>query len=178
MCGAVVESLLGGTVDFCITSDILEVMRAVERQFSDFLRQPNEVVAELEEHDVLLRRRGAPTLRLTRADREETRSEVGLALARMLRNFAVHNPTELASAVEDAFPWTGFLPDDDRAQFITELTQALVAAADLQIFAPVGQLVREWRASAEIHADPSLAKKLQAPIDRADHGSVPSPRHE
>jgi hypothetical protein len=54
----------------------------------------------------------------------------------------------------------------------------LVAAADLQIFAAVGQLVHEWRATAEIHADPSLAKKLQARIDVADHGSVRSPRHE
>ena len=45
-------------------------MRVVERPFSEFLRQPNEVVAELEEHDVVLRRRNAPSLRLSDASRD------------------------------------------------------------------------------------------------------------
>ena len=35
-------------------------MRVVERPFSEFLRHPNDVVAELAEHDVMLRRRNAP----------------------------------------------------------------------------------------------------------------------
>lgn len=150
----------------------------MERQFSDFLRQPNEVVGELEQHDVLLRRRGAPTLRLTRADREEMRAEVGLALARMLRTFAIHNPTELAPAVQDAFPWTALLPSADRTQFVSELTQALVGAADLQVFAFVGQLVHEWRATAEIHADLDLSRKLQGPVELADRRTVPPPSSE
>ena len=32
-------------------------MRVIERPFSEFLRQPNDVVAELVDHDVVLRRR-------------------------------------------------------------------------------------------------------------------------
>ena len=42
-------------------------------------------------------------------------------------------------------------------------------------FAPVGQLLREWRATAEIHADPRLARRLRADI-AADGGVVPAPQ--
>jgi len=51
-------------------------MSLIERPFSEFLRQPNDVVSELDEHDVLLRRRNAPALRLTQADRHEARRQV------------------------------------------------------------------------------------------------------
>ena len=57
-------------------------MRVVERPFSEFLRHPNDVVAELAEHDVMLRRRNAPALWLTRADRHTDRREAFEATAR------------------------------------------------------------------------------------------------
>ena len=59
-------------------------MSVVERPFSEFLRQPNDVVAELAEHDVLLRRRNAPALRLSQADRDDDRSPAFEALSRLL----------------------------------------------------------------------------------------------
>ena len=40
-----------------------------ERPFSDLLRHPKEVTNDVENGDVLLRRRDEPDLRLTRADR-------------------------------------------------------------------------------------------------------------
>ena len=150
-------------------------MRVVERQFSEFLRQPNEVVAELEEHDVLLRRRGAPALRLMRADREDARSEALQAVVRMLRNLAVQGQLGLGAALDAGFPWAVFLPSSDRARFALELTQALVACADLQNFAPVAQLLTEWRATAEIHADPALAARLRRPVKAAGE-RVASPK--
>ena len=55
-------------------------MRVIERPFSDFLRQPNDVVAELGDHDVLLRRRNAPALRLSDAGRDDQRDEAFAAL--------------------------------------------------------------------------------------------------
>lgn len=148
-------------------------MRVVERQFSDFLRQPNEVVAELEKHDVLLRRRGAPALRLTQADREDARADTVLAAARMLRNLAVHSAPAFESALEDGFPWAAFLPPRERAAFTTELTRALVACADLRDFTPVAQLLREWRATAEVHADHALAGRLREPITTEGEPVVP-----
>jgi hypothetical protein len=150
-------------------------MRVVERQFSEFLRQPNEVVAELDEHDVLLRRRGAPALRLTQADRDDVRTEAVEAVVRMLRNLAVHDHPSFAAALEDGFPWAVFLPKGDRKQFAMELTQALVASVNLQNFAPVAQLLREWRATAEIHADPELAARLRKRLS-ANGGRVAIPK--
>ncbi len=149
-------------------------MRAIERPFSEFLRQPNDVVAELADHDVVLRRRNAPSLRLSDAEREDERSEAFEALARLLRNMMAHNPSGLEQTAIDAFPWATFLPKRDRRLFLDELTTTLMAVAGMENFAPVGQLLREWRATAEIHADPKLARRLRRSID-ADGASVPTP---
>ena len=151
-------------------------MRVIERAFSDFLRQPNEVVAELAYHDVVLRRRNAPALRLTEADREEERDEAFDALARLLRNLLAHSPVGLESTIDEGFPWTTFLPSEDRTLFIDELTRTLVAVSTIDNYAPVGQLIREWKATAEIHADPRLARRLQQRLDSAGH-AVPAPAH-
>lgn len=51
-------------------------MRVVERSFSDLLRHPNDVAADLDSGDVLLRRRDESDLRLTLADRDAERSDV------------------------------------------------------------------------------------------------------
>ena len=149
-------------------------MRVIERPFSEFLRQPNDVVAELADHDVLLRRRNAPSLRLSEADRDDERSEAFEALARLLRNMVAHSPSGLEQTVADVFPWATFLPKRDRNAFIDELTTTLMAAAGLENYGPVGQLLRQWKATAEIHADPKLARRLRRSID-ADGDPVPVP---
>jgi hypothetical protein len=149
-------------------------MRVIERPFSEFLRQPNDVVAELADHDVLLRRRNAPSLRLSEADRDDERSEAFEALARLLRNMVAHSPSGLEQTVADVFPWATFLPKRDRNAFIDELTTTLMAAAGLENYGPVGQLLREWKATAEIHADPKLARRLRRSID-AGGDAVPVP---
>lgn len=140
-------------------------MSVVERPFSEFLRQPKEVVAELAEHDVLLRRRNAPALRLSQADRDDDRSEAFEALARLLRNLAVHSPASLDEAVDDVFAWLTFLSKGDRKLFVDELTRTLVGSAAVENYSPVAQLLREWKATAEIHADPKLARRLRRPVD-------------
>jgi hypothetical protein len=149
-------------------------MRVIERPFSEFLRQPNDVVAELADHDVLLRRRNAPSLRLSEADRDDERTEAFEALARLLRNMMVHSPSGLEQTVADVFPWATFLPKRDRVAFVDELTTTLMAVAGMDNFAPVGQLLREWKATAEIHADPKLARRLRRSID-ADGDAVAIP---
>jgi hypothetical protein len=146
----------------------------IERPFSDFLRQPNEVVADLADHDVVLRRRNAPALRLSEADREERRDEAFDALARLLRNLLARSPAGLEATIDEAFPWTTFLPRADRKLFIEELTQTLLAVSMIDNFAPVGQLLREWKATAEIHAEPRLARRMRGHVDAAGE-SVPTP---
>ena len=139
-------------------------MRTAERQFSDFLRQPNDVVAELRLHDVVLRRRNAPSLRLSEAERDLDRVEAFSAVARALHYLAMRHPGVLESSLDEALPWSRFLPKADRAAFACELTHMLVASAEIENFAPVAQLLREWKNTAEIHADPALAKRLRKSI--------------
>lgn len=141
------------------------LMEFVERPFSDLLRQPNDVIAELVDRDVLLRRRSAPALRLSRADRVEDRTEAFEVLAQLLRNLAEQNPDALGSAASDAFAWMMLLPERDQMLFVDQLTQTLLAVASVDSYWPVAQLLREWKATAEIHADPLLARDLLKPIE-------------
>ena len=149
-------------------------MRVIERPFSEFLRQPNDVVADLADHDVVLRRRNAPALRLSEADREEERDEAFDALALLLRNLLVHSRVGLDETIGEAFPWVAFLPRQERRLFVDELTRTLLAVSTIDNFAPVGRLLREWKATAEIHADPRLARRLRGRLD-ATGESVPAP---
>ncbi len=150
-------------------------MQMIERSFSDFLRHPKEVVAELADHDVVLRRRNAPALRLCRVDRDESRAETFNALARLLRNLAVHSPVLLAAALGDVYPWVQYLPREERELFAEELTKALLASGSIEMFEPVALLVGAWKATAEIHADPELARRLAGPHEITHGGRVPPP---
>jgi len=129
---------------------------------------------DVDDNDVLLRRCDEPDLRLSRADREADRADAFTALTRALGNLAAHNPVALSEALGDAFAWLEFLPSKDRRMFIDEFTRVVTAAADLDNYAPLTQLVREWRATAEIHADLKLARRLRRAID-ADGDRVPRP---
>src|SRR5256885_14922289 len=142
-------------------------MRMPERPFSDLLRRPKEVTTDVEDGDVLLRRRDEPDLRLSRADRDADRAAAFAALGRTLRNLAVHSPKALEDALGDAFPWLEFLPARDRRAFVEDFSRVVVAAAELDNYAPLVQLVREWRATAEVHADPKLARRLKRPLQAA-----------
>ncbi len=95
-------------------------MRVFERPFSDLLRHPKDVTDELEDGDVLLRRRDEPDLRLSRADRDADRAEAFSGLGRAVRDLAVHSPAVLGEALADAFPWVELLPKRDQRLFLDE----------------------------------------------------------
>jgi hypothetical protein len=150
-------------------------VRLIERPFSDLLRHPKDVASDVEDGDVLLRRRDEPDLRLSRADREADRAEAFASVGRALRNLAVHHPAALTDALGDAFPWLEFLPTTDRRLFVDEFSRVVTAAAALDNYTPLGQLVREWRSTAEVHADPKLARRLRRAIDAGgDRVAVPT----
>ena len=149
-------------------------MRVIERQFSDLLRHPKEVTKVLDDGDVLLRRRDEPDLRLTRADREADRTEAFSVLARTFRHLALHNAAALRDALAEAFGWMEYLPARDRRLFVDEFARVVSAVAEFDNYGPLSQLVREWRATAEAHADPKLARRLRAPIITAGE-PVPVP---
>ncbi len=139
-------------------------MKIIEHQFSELLRHPKEVTNDVEEGDVLLRRRDEPDLRLSRADREIERGSAFAALGRALRNLAAHNPAALQSALAEEFPWVELLPARDQAKFLGEFSRVVAATMELDSYQSLTQLVREWRATAEIHADPRLARRLRGSL--------------
>jgi hypothetical protein len=139
-------------------------MRIIERPFSDLLRHPKEVTEDLEDSDILLRRRDEPDVRLTLADREAGRASAFVALSRTLRNLAVYNPEALAGALAEAFPWLEFLPPGDRQLFVDEFSRVIAASAELDNYAALSQLLGEWRDTAEVHADPRLSRRLKRPL--------------
>jgi hypothetical protein len=150
-------------------------MRVIERPFSDLLRRPKDVTDYVEDGDVLLRRRDEPDLRLSLADREASRAEAFSGIGRAMRNLAVHNPGALGDALADAFPWLEFLPAGERSLFLDEFSRVVAAAAAVDSYERVSQLVREWRATAEVHADPALARRLRRPLDAGgDHVAPPA----
>jgi Family of unknown function (DUF6247) len=52
----------------------------------------------------------------------------------------------------------------DRVAFVTEFSRVLAASADLDTYGELAQVVREWRATAEIHAGPVLARRLRKAV--------------
>jgi len=77
----------------------------------------------------------------------------------------VHSPKPPAQALLlDELPWSLSLPPSDRAAFIDEVARTVVATAEPDDLGPVAQTVREWQATARIHADPDLAHRLIKPI--------------
>jgi len=87
----------------------------------------------------------------------------------------MNDPKALESALGDALPWLEFLPANDRREFVEEFSRVVVAAAELDSYLPVSQLITEWRATAEIHADPSLSRRLRRPV-KAQGERVQPPR--
>lgn len=58
-------------------------------------------------------------------------------------------------------------------EFVTELVGVLEGGEALDNYGPVAQLVDAWRHTAEVHADPELARILTQ--DGDDLGPVPEP---
>lgn len=140
-------------------------MATAEATFTAFLRNPGEVTEHLEEGDVILRRRDAEDLRLSVASRaaavEQSLALVGRILADVLEDATVRESMSRRTAI----PWMKFLPSEARARFYQELFESVEAASELGTLAPVGRLLDEWRATAAVFADPSLAARLRRPVD-------------
>ena len=150
-------------------------MQVIERTFSDFLRQPKEVVANLAQHDIVLRRRNAPDLYLSLAARDTTRAKTIECLARLLCKVAADSPEAVDDAIEDAFPWVQFLSPGGLREFAEELTQTILASASVESFEPVELTILAWQNTAEILSDPELTALLSGPFTITHGGRVPCP---
>jgi hypothetical protein len=84
------------------------------------------------------------------------------------------NQAEVLNApiMPESFAWSEFLPPEDRRAFLDQFSRTLIASAELDSSA---QVVREWRATAEIYAQPGLAKRLKQLVKLTDGRSIPAP---
>ncbi len=145
--------------------------------FRDLLREPKRVSEVVDrERRLLIHRRGAPDLVVTRADLFEDELAGASGLGRLLRNLLAHvPPSEVGEVVADALPWTRFLSEEGRSELTAELGATLDACAELETFVALGQLLAAWKATAAAQADPELRARLAAPIEAVDGRSVPAP---
>ena len=144
-----------------------------EVQWSDLQRDPKSVAELADAGDVRVRRRDGVNLLLIREDRVAGAGAV--TAARALRNLVTHMPPEkLAESLLDEFPWLQYLPVEEIPEFCLDFVRGALAAAELGQWEVLEQVIREWKATASIHADPTLAEQLRKPIND-DLGPVPSP---
>ena len=150
-------------------------MATAEATLTEFLRDPNAVVDRLEQTDVVLHRLNADDLRLSLESRSEAVATsvgfLGRVFRAALADDVVRKRLRLAAA---GIPWLSFLPEQEREEFLDEFFRVAEASAELGVMAPLGQLLREWQATAAIYADPALASELRRPLP-GDGGDVPAP---
>ena len=136
-----------------------------EATLTDFLRDPKSIVEQLDRRDVVLHRRNAADLHLSLRSRVEADDEAVGFLARLLgRVLADVDVRERFAESVATIPWVTFLPASERDVFVREVVRTAEGAAELGSMAALAQVLTEWKATAAIHADPTLAIELKRPI--------------
>lgn len=136
-----------------------------EATLTDFLRDPKSIVEQLDRRDVVLHRRNAADLHLSLRSRVEADDEAVGFLARLLgRVLADVDVRERLAESVATIPWVTFLPASERDVFVEEVVRTAEGAAELGSMAALAQVLTEWKATAAIHADPTLAIELKRPI--------------
>ncbi|XVV12074.1 hypothetical protein ACQP2X_45885 [Actinoplanes sp. CA-131856] len=139
-------------------------MPVSEVPFSELINKPKATLQPLtgsHAHAIRLRRRDDVDLMVTTADRYEQDHAVVSAALRLFRTIVLNGQIDaVLDLLPEVFPWTRFLPAGDRRTFLTEFVDTLRAVEDLDTFAPVAQLLTEWRHTAEAYADPAVLSAL------------------
>jgi hypothetical protein len=138
-------------------------MAVAEYTWSELVRDGPRVASAVEKHGrVILHRRNAPDLALSRA---EKLSELD-GFARLLAEMLKHLPAaDVVDVVTSAQPWTRYLTDTGVAEFAAAIPAVVRDCVDLGTLAPLETFLSEWRDTAAIQADPSLADALTEPIE-------------
>lgn len=77
-------------------------------------------------------------------------------------------------ALRRVLPWVCSLPDADVELLVEEFVATVRDAGPLGDTAPVSRLLRQWRHTGEIHADPAIHRAMTG-RDLGDFGEVPRP---
>jgi hypothetical protein len=142
-------------------------MAVVEHTLTNFLRNSGSVLSDVEQWDVIVKRRDGPDLYISLDTRESLVRDVLGLLARLLVVASSDPKTlkRLSDELPALLPWSSFLPADERRQLVADLVAKAAGCADLDMMEPLSRLLDGWRASAEIYANPDLLARIQSPSD-------------
>ena len=153
---------------------------AATATFSEFLRQPKQVIRQLDKAArVIIERRDADDLVLMKAARAEASAEGVEIVAHVLAKSLSKIPSEVfAHALQERLPWARFLPPEERETFTREFLTTAEASGAAGNTAALAQLIHEWKATAEVWSDLKLAAELRRPLLAPKGGPVrrPQPR--
>lgn len=142
---------------------------------SRFIQNYNQYLTEAERTDdvlVLEQRAGRPAWVLETEHRgpgdAEATDFLSVALVALVHDEALVD--RFAAALAMVLPWVAFLPDTDREAFVTEAADTLRVCAPICRFTAFADLIDDWRNTAEIWSDVSLAAFLAAEVSTVAKG--------
>ncbi|WP_406269647.1 hypothetical protein OH799_27040 [Nocardia sp. NBC_00881] len=143
--------------------------------FSDLIRKQTSVFPALDDADVILERRDAENLVLSRSERFEAKETAVRLLARTIAIIAKSNRSLAEEVFAEELPWLKWLPDTGRAEAAAELLDHLIAGADTGLFTPFARDLVAWQHTAEVYAQPELARRLTGPFDPSEFTEITRP---
>jgi|tagenome__1003787_1003787.scaffolds.fasta_scaffold20904102_3 hypothetical protein len=127
------------------------------RTLSQFVQTPTQVIADLDRGDVVLTRRGAASLRLSRADKVDSEAKAVSAIAQLIgASLDDQVADHMVDHLGEAFPWIEFLPPMQRRDFLKAFLRLARACASVNSFDRLGIFLESWQATAAAYADPSV----------------------
>ncbi|MHB8379750.1 MAG: hypothetical protein ACYDB2_07515 [Acidimicrobiales bacterium] len=136
-------------------------MKTTQAPYSSFLRGPSRVLPSLEDADVVLERRDEDNLVLTTFRRFAAREEGAALAGRLIADVIEVNPSMMDDLLVGEFPWLRWLPDVEQVKALKDIIGELLAGATAGSLEPFVRAIDEWRDTAVIWSDPSLAERLQ-----------------
>ena len=121
---------------------------------SHFLRRSGEVLADVDDDDVVLRRRDGDDLVLTTSARSRARADV-LGLLGLFTLEATRSTDDagvLERALAAAAPWTAALTSQERSRVLRDVGRAASTAAELGTTEPLTRALDRWRRTARTRA--------------------------
>ena len=151
-----------------------EVVEMASRTLTEFLQHSRQVLPELDEGEVVLRRRqGDDVVMLSRPHWEAILDSVRLlAEARQVQAQANRGPVTSPPAWL-SLPWLALLEPEDRDACIQELASTALAAVESGRLRPLAEALEVWRATALAVWD---ARRAADRLGYADEAPVPLPR--
>jgi hypothetical protein len=139
-------------------------MKTTRAPYSSFLRGPASVLPRLDDADVVLERRDEENLVLTTLRRFAAREEGAALAGRLIAKMIEKDRSMIDELLGSEFPWMRWLPDEEKDLALADIIGELVAGAESGSLEPFDRAVNEWRDTAVIWSDPSLAERLRHPF--------------